>query len=327
MGNWSSGRINWLLFVALSFMWGSSYLFIKIGVNEGLEPFTLIMLRLIFGTLLIGGVVFAAREKLPRGVGAYVRLSILAFFGIALPFTLITYAEQLPEIDSALAAVLTAPTPLFVVPFAAVMLTDERISLNKIIGVLVGFAGVAILVGFDPSQIGKGEFVGELALIAACVSYAFAGVFARKYLTGYRPMIPALFEVGIALVMISVLALIVENPVAQTTSITLPALFSVLWLGVLGSGLSFIVFFRLIKHWGATRTSLVAYVMPVWGIILGAVVLGEVISTGRLSGTALVIAGIALVNLRREQLSGFASSLRARFSRSQPTPDPVARPR
>jgi drug/metabolite transporter (DMT)-like permease len=240
-------------------------------------------------------------------------LSILAFFGIALPFTLITYAEQLPEIDSALAAVLTAPTPLFVVPFAAFMLTDERISINKIIGVLIGLVGVVILVGFDPSQIGRGELVGELALIAACVSYAFAGVFARKYLTGYRPMIPALFEVGIALVMISVLAFVVENPVAQITSITLPALFSVVWLGLIGSGLAFLVFFRLINHWGATRTSLVAYVMPIWGIVLGAVVLGEVISAGRLSGTALVIVGIALVNLRREQISSAASSLRARL--------------
>src|SRR5215203_2292075 len=305
-------------------MWGSSYLFIKIGVNEGLQPFTLIALRLLFGVVLIGGVVFAAKERLPRGIGAYVRLTILALFGIALPFTLITYAEQLPEIDSALAAVLTAPTPLFVVPFAALMLTDERISINKIVGVLVGLVGVAILVGFDPSQIGRGEFTGELALIAACVSYAFAGVFARKFLTGYRPMIPALFEVGIALVMISIFAFIVENPVAQVTSITLPALFSVVWLGLIGSGLAFLVFFRLIQHWGATRTSLVAYVMPIWGIVLGAVVLGEVISAGRLSGTALVIAGIALVNIKREQLSGAATSLRTRLGRTPPTSDPVA---
>lgn len=329
MSNWISGRINWLVFVALSFMWGSSYLFIKIGVNEGLEPFTLISLRLLFGTLLIGGVVFAAREQLPRGIGAYVRLSILAFFGIALPFTLITYAEQLPEIDSALAAVLTAPTPLFVVPFAALLLVDERISINKIIGVLVGFAGVAILVGFDPAQIGKGEFMGELALIAACVSYAFAGVFARRFVTGYRPMIPALFEVGIALVMITILAFFVEDPIAQVTTITLPALFSVVWLGLIGSGLAFIFFFRLLNNWGATRTSLVAYVMPIWGITLGAVVLGEVISAGRLSGTALVIAGIALVNIKREQLSGAMSGLRARLTRNQPqaTADPVTGPR
>ena len=118
-------RADWLLFLALSFMWGSSYLFIKIGVTSGLEPFTLIALRLLFGVLLIGAVVYAARESLPRGIGAYVRLSILAFFGIALPFCLITWAENLPEIDSALAAVLTAPTPLFVIPFAALLSTTS----------------------------------------------------------------------------------------------------------------------------------------------------------------------------------------------------------
>src|SRR5687768_10783616 len=226
----TSARLDWLLFIALSFMWGSSYLFIKIGVNAGLEPFTLIMLRLLLGALLIGGVVLWTRERLPRGLGAYVKLTIMAFFGIALPFYLITYAEQLPEIDSALAAVLTAPTPLFVVPFAALMLADERLSLNKIVGVLVGFVGVVILVGFDPAQIGRGEFMGELALIAACVSYAFAGVFARKYLTGYRPMIPALFEVGLALVMTGILSILIENPVLEISTITPAALFSVVWL-------------------------------------------------------------------------------------------------
>jgi drug/metabolite transporter (DMT)-like permease len=127
--------------------------------------------------------------------------------------------------------------------------------------------------------------------------------------------------------MISVFAFVVENPVAQVTSITLPALFSVVWLGLIGSGLAFIVFFRLIKHWGATRTSLVAYVMPIWGIVLGAVVLGEVISAGRLSGTALVIAGIALVNLKREQITGGATALRAKMGRREPQADVVARPR
>jgi drug/metabolite transporter (DMT)-like permease len=320
-------RVDWLLFLALSFFWGSSYLFIKIGVNSGLEPFTLIALRLLFGVLLIGGVVIAAREQLPRGVNAYVRLSILAFFGIALPFTLITWAEELPEIDSALAAVLTAPTPLFVIPFAALLLNDERISINKVVGVLVGLVGVAVLVGFDPAQIGRGEFLGELALIAACVSYAFAGVYARRFVTGYRPIIPALFEVGIALVMVTVLAFLTEDPIAQVAHINFEALFSVVWLGLIGSGLAFLVFFRLLYRWGATRTSLVAYVMPIWGIALGAIVLGETIGIDRLSGTALVIAGIALVNVNRSGLADVMSAVRARLGgRSRPAPDPATEP-
>jgi drug/metabolite transporter (DMT)-like permease len=308
----SSSHLDWLLFIALSFMWGSSYLFIKIGVNAGLEPLTLIMVRLFFGVMLIGTVVLATRERLPRDVGAYAKLTILAFFGIALPFSLITWAEDLPEIDSALASVLTAPTPLFVVPFAALLLADERISINKLLGIVIGLAGVAVLVGFDPAQIRRGELAGVLALIGACVSYAFAGVFARKYLTGYRPMIPAFFEVGLALVMVSVGAFILENPLARVTSMPLEAWFAVIWLGIMGSGLAFLVFFRLTKNWGATRTALVAYVMPIWGIVLGALVLGEVVGLDRLSGTALVIAGIALVNFRRDAITGAIASLRGR---------------
>ena len=328
MTNLRGSRLDWLLFLALSFMWGSSYLFIKIGINAGLEPFTLVTLRLIFGVLLVGGVVFAARERLPRGLREYGKLTVLGFFGIALPFALITWAEK--SVDSAIAAVLTAPTPLFVVIFAAMLLPDERISLGKVMGVIVGLAGVAVLVGFDPAKLGSGELLGELALVAACVSYGIAGVYARRFITGYRPMIPALFEIGTALVMIGVLAFLFEDPVQQVATISLDALFSVVWLGVLGSGLAFLVFFRLLNNWGATRTSLVAYVMPIWGIALGAAVLGEVIDVGRLTGTALVIAGIALVNVQREALGMRLGQLRDRFSgrrTAEATPDPATGPR
>ena len=181
---------------------------------------------------------------------------------------------------------------------------------------------MAVLVGFDPAQIGRGEFFGELALIGACVSYAFAGVFARRFVTGYRPIIPALFEVGIALVMITVVAFMTEDPIAQVSHINLEALFSVVWLGIVGSGLAFIAFFRLLGSWGATRTSLVAYVMPIWGIALGAVFLKEAIGVDRLSGTALVIAGIALVNISRDGLSSAWRSTRSRFgAKTQPAPE------
>jgi drug/metabolite transporter (DMT)-like permease len=318
-------RVDWLLFLALSFMWGSSYLFIKIGVNAGLTPLTLVTLRLVFGVLLIAAVVIAARERLPRGLKEYGKLSVLGFFGIALPFALITWAER--SVDSSVAAVLNAPTPLFVVIFAAMLLPDERLTVGKILGVIVGLAGVAVLVGFDPTNLGGGELIGELALLVACMSYGIAGVYARRFITGYRPMIPALFEVGTALVMIGVLAFIFENPIGQIATIQLDALFSVIWLGVLGSGLAFLVFFRLLGNWGATRTSLVTYVAPVWGIALGALVLSEVIDVSRLAGTALVIAGITLVNLNRGTIASAAASVRGRFGANPPAAEPVAGPR
>ena len=302
----SSARIDWLVFLLLGFMWGSSYLFIKIGVDAGLPPFTLVMLRLLIGSLLLGSVVLVAREQLPRAVRFYAHISVVGLFGIALPFVLITMAEA--QVDSALAAVLTAPVPLFVIPFAALLLHDERVTLNKVIGVVIGLVGVAVLVGFDPAQLGNGDFFAELLLIGAAISYAIGGVWARRFVSGYRPMIPALFEVFTALVMVSVLAFLLERPLDGP--FTPASIAAVAWLGLVGSGFAFMAFFRLLGRWGAQRTSLVAYLLPVWGIILGAAVLGEEIPPQLLLGTGLVIGGIALVNIKREAIHGLVARWR-----------------
>ena len=315
--------IDWLVFALLGFFWGSSYLFIKIGVNAGLEPFTLVMFRLLIGSALLATVVLVAREKLPRERRFYAHISVVGFFGIALPFVLITYAEGVT--GSAIAAVLTAPVPLFVIPFAALLLADERLTLNKVLGVIVGLIGVVVLLGFDPTQLGRADFVAELVLVVAAISYAIGGVYARRFVTGYRPMIPALFEVFTAFVMVAVLAFIVESPLSVAW--TSKSVISVFWLGLIGSGLAFLAFFRLLGRWGAARTSLVAYLLPVWGIILGVVVLNEQIPPDLLLGTALIIGGIALVNAKRESLVAAVGNLRARFGRGEPAPDPATGPR
>jgi drug/metabolite transporter (DMT)-like permease len=111
-------------------------------------------------------------------------------------------------------------------------------------------------------------------------------------------MIPAIFQVGFALVMVTVLAFVFERPIDVVSRITPDALFAVVWLGILGSGLAYLVFFRILGRWGATRTSMVAYLLPVYGIALGAWVLHEPIDARLLIGTALVIGGVALVNSR-----------------------------
>jgi drug/metabolite transporter (DMT)-like permease len=299
-------RVNWLLFLLLGFMWGSSYLWIKIGVNAGLQPFTLVSFRLLIGVLVLAAVVFATRERLPRDWRTYVRFVGLGFFGIALPFCLITWAEG--SVDSSLAAVLTAPVPLIVIPIAAVFLPDEGLTVTKVAGVVVGLVGVALLVGLDVSQIGRADLVSELALLCAAASYAIGAVYVRRFIRGYRPTIPALFEVFTALVMVGVLALIFERPLE--TPLTLDTVVPVTWLGLLGTGLAFIVNLHLLEHWGAARASLVAYMLPVWGIALGALVLGETITPQVLIGFALVISGIALVNFRRGGLAALVDSLR-----------------
>jgi drug/metabolite transporter (DMT)-like permease len=322
-------RADWLVFVALGFFWGSSYLFIKIGVEAGLTPFTLVALRLLVGSLLLGTVVAVARERPPRDPAMYGRIAILAFFAIALPFVLITVAEE--QVPSSLAATLTAPVPLFAILFAAALLA-ERITIAKIVGIAVGLVGVAILMGFDVAQLGQTDVTPQLILVAAAVSYGFGGVFARRYVTGLRPMVTAFVEVTTAMLMAAACALLFENPIQLITTIQLPALEAVIWLGLFGSGLAYLAFFRLINAWGPTRTALVAYLLPVWGIALGFVILNEPIQPGLVLGTALVIGGIAFVNVDRHTVSAGASRLRSRFRdtpESTPTnvPDGVAGPR
>jgi drug/metabolite transporter (DMT)-like permease len=138
--------------------------------------------------------------------------------------------------------------------------------------VLLGLVGVVILVGFD-SRHWPQRFQAELALILSAVSYAAGAVYARRFVRGLRPLVPAAFQVGYALLFTAILAFVLERPLA--TALTPNALIAVVWLGLLGSGFAYLVYFRLLRNWGASRTALVAYELPVWGIALGFIVLGE----------------------------------------------------
>jgi drug/metabolite transporter (DMT)-like permease len=290
-----TSQIDWLIFFALGFMWGSSYLFIKIGV-ETLEPFTLIASRLAIGLAVLATVVFLAREALPREPRIYGHLVVMAIINIALPFFLITNAEK--TTDSALAAIINGSVPLFTIVIAALVLDDEPITVNRLIGLIVGFVGVVIIVSRGLGG-GESSVTGELALIGSSISYAAGAVYSRRNVRGLRPMIPALFQVGFAFVITAVLALLLERPFE--TQVRPDAVFAVVWLGILGSGFAYLAVFRLFSHWGATRTSLVAYLLPVVGIVLGFVVLREEIDARIILGTALVIGGVALVNARYGQ--------------------------
>ena len=290
----SSSRTDWLLFALLGFLWGSSYLFIKIGVDAGLRPFTLVALRLLIGCGLLAVVVWSAREQLPRSRVVYGHLFVMGCINVALPFVLITWAER--SVPSSLAAVLNGAVPLFVIPIAAIFLHDERITLNRVMGLVIGFVGVAILVGFDPADLAGSSLTAELALIGSTISYACGAVYARRYVHGLRPMIPALFQVFFALLIAGALVLAFERPLSFPADPS--AVLAVVWLGLLGSGTAYLIFFRLLHDWGATRTALVAYLLPVYGILLGALVLSEAVDAGLVIGTALVIGGVALVNIR-----------------------------
>jgi drug/metabolite transporter (DMT)-like permease len=284
------GRTLWLLFIALGFMWGSSYLFIKLAVDD-FGTFTLVALRLLVGAILLWTVVRLTRQALPREPRIYGHLFVMGLVNIVIPFALITWAEQ--SVDSSLAAILTAPVPLFAIVIAPLFLHDEPIRVNGVIGLVVGFIGVVILTSRDLA-IGDSDLTGEIALLGAAFSYAVGAVYARRNMRGVPPLIPAVFQVTFALLVSGAVALLSEHPWDVTPDAE--AVFAILWLGILGSGFAYLVVFRLFAAWGATRTTMVAYEIPVWGIILGFLVLAEPVDIRLLIGTVLVVGGVALVN-------------------------------
>jgi drug/metabolite transporter (DMT)-like permease len=295
-----SNQADWLVFLALGLMWGSSYLFIKLAVDD-FGTFTLVSLRLLVGAALLWVVIRLAHQPLPRERRMYGHLIVMAIVNITIPFLLITWAEQ--SVDSSLAAILTSPVPLFAIVLSSLFLADEPMRVNGVAGLIVGFIGVIIITSQGLTS-GDSSVTGQLALLGAAFSYAVGAVYSRRNVRGLPPMVPAVFQVSFAAIFVTALALLFEHPWTATPDGQ--AIFSILWLGIFGSGLAYLCVFRLFAHWGATRTTLISYVIPPVGIALGFLVLDEPIDARIIVGTGLVVAGVGLVNSKfgRRRLFG-----------------------
>jgi drug/metabolite transporter (DMT)-like permease len=320
----------WVSFISLSLIWGSSFLFIKIGLDQGLPPLALVSYRLLIAVLFLVVLLRLTHGRLPRSREAWWRLTVLGFINVALPFCLITWGEQYTS--SAIASILNALTPLFTIFIASLVLHDEPIRLNAMTGVLIGFGGAVLLtspsIGAAPGAGGTSELVGELAIAAGALSYAFGAVFARHQITGRKliddpvagPRTPSAVEIALpqALVsgsMVTVVALITQlgQPHPVLAPPTPQAWLAVLWLGLLGSGVAHVLMFTIIRWWGAGRATLVTYLMPVVGIALGVAILGETLLAIEFLGALLIIGGLLVANSRygRRQLYGRAASATA----------------
>ena len=225
-------------------MWGSSYLFIKLAVDD-FGTFTLVAFRLVVGALLLWTVVRIAKQPLPRERRIYGHLLVMAIINITIPFLLITWAEQ--SVESSLAAILTSPVPLFAIVLSSLFLADEPMRVNGVVGLVVGFIGVVIITSRGLTGAGS-SVIGELALLGAAFSYACGAVYSRRNVRGLAPMIPAVFQVTFAAIITGAVALLFEHPWTATPDAE--AIFSILWLGILGSGLAYLLVFRLFAALG-----------------------------------------------------------------------------
>ncbi len=291
----SMGPRTWAILVALSVLWGGTFFFVEIAVKE-LPPFTIVTVRVGLAAIALWAVVavMGIRVWWPRRVWA-------AFFGMgvlnnAVPFTLLVWGQT--QIASGLASILNATTPLFGVLVAGVVLADERLTPSKAIGAAVGFAGAVVMIG--PAVLeGLGENVlAQLACLGAALSYAFAGVFGRRFSKkGIDPVMTATGQVTASAIVLIPVALIVDRPwaLAMPGAVTVT---SVIALALASTALAYILYFRILASSGATNILLVTFLVPVSAIVLGTFILGERLEAVHFAGMALIGLGLATIDGR-----------------------------
>src|SRR3990172_6292285 len=283
---------DWVTFWTLGLIWGSSFLWIKIAL-ENVGPFTLVAWRLLIGIAGLTLVVLARRPAFPRGRRIFGMLALLGLTNTALPFVLISWGEQ--SIDSAVASILNGTVPLFAMVIAHFALKDDRMTPARVAGLILGFLGVIVLMSGElaPGEIRAGG-LGQLAVLVAAILYAFSSVYARRNLHGLSPVVQSFVPLVVADLFIWTGAIAIEAPVlAPTTGLTW---FALVWLGLLGSCVAYLLLFTLLHRVGPTRATMVTYVFPVVGLVLGIACLRGPVPPSLLIGAAIVGAGILVVN-------------------------------
>jgi drug/metabolite transporter (DMT)-like permease len=286
---------EWALLLALSVLWGGSFFFVGIAV-QALPPLTIVVCRVGLASLALLAVVRLVGANLPADWRLW-----RAFFGMALlnnviPFLLIVWGQT--QIASGLAAILNATTPLWTVVVAHGLTDDEKMTGRRVLGVLLGLVGVAAMIGGAAvDQLGV-HILGQLAVLAAACSYAFAGVFGRRFKAmGVSPLATAAGQVTASSAMLLPVALVVDRPwtLSMPGMETIGALFG---LALLSTAVAYILYFRVLATAGATNLLLVTLLIPVTACLLGVMLLGETLETNHGVGMALIGLGLAAIDGR-----------------------------
>ena len=274
----------------LALIWGASFMFIKVELDAGFAPVHVALLRCVFGAVALLAILAFTRDPLPRDRDLWRHVAVIAALMNAVPFFLFAYGET--EVSSLLAGIVNATTPLITLLFSLALLPDERPTRVKVAGLLVGFGGVLVVLA--PWQgLGGGSTVGTLACLGAATCYGLAFPYLRRNLTG-RP--ETAVAMSAAQVGLGALLLVPFAPLGALPD-ELPGVWawlSVLALGVLGTGVAYILNFNVVRAAGAQTGSMVTYLVPLFAVFFGVSILGESLTWHEPVGGALIIAGVAL---------------------------------
>jgi drug/metabolite transporter (DMT)-like permease len=288
------GRAEWGIFLALALIWGAAFFFIKIAVAH-VEPLTYVWLRL---SIAASGLWLWMRwkgERLALPTGVWAAILVLALLNNVIPFALFGWGQR--QIASGLAAILNATTPIWGVLVAHAFTSDEKMSPAKLLGVVLGFAGVATMIGSD--FVGTSDsLLAQLACLIASLCYAFAGVWARRFKKlGVTPMKVATGQLIAGALVLAPVALAADQPWTQPVP-PLEAWGAITALALVCSAYAYVLYFKLIDSAGATNALLVTLAVPPIAIILGVPLLGEVLTRGQFLGLTFIALGLAVIDGR-----------------------------
>lgn len=297
----SMGSVEWALIVLLSILWGGSYFFIGVAVKE-LPPLTIVLSRVALAALILLVITYARGHRMPSSWRIWGAFLIMGALNNVIPFCLIVWGQT--HIDSGLASILNAATPIFSVLLAHFLTRREKLTGNRLVGVLIGWVGVASLIGFGSLEGIGVEVIGQLAIVGAALAYALAAIFGLRF-KGLNPLVVATGMLCASTIMMTPLALYFDQPWnLSPDAITLLALFGLATISTAGA---YIIYFKVLASAGPTNILLVTFLIPISAILLGSVVLGErigwnaFISMGLISAGLIIIDGRLLIRFRRQQ--------------------------
>ena len=288
------GTREWAMLIALSVLWGGSFFFVGIAVAD-LPTLTIVTLRVGIAAITLWCIALIIGQRPPKSMSVWAAFLGMGLLNNVIPFVLIVWGQT--QIASGLASILNATTPLFTVVVAGMLLTDERATPLKLAGVAIGFMGVVVMIGMPAISEGDNT-LAQVAIMAAALSYAFAGVYGRRFKKmAVSPIVTAAGQVTASTLVLAPIALIVDGPldIAGPSSETW---MSIIALAVLSTAVAYVIYFKLLESAGATNLLLVTLLVPVSAILLGALYLNEVLGIVHFVGMGLIALGLSAIDGR-----------------------------
>lgn len=293
------GPAEWFSLLALSVLWGGSFFFVEIAVSA-LAPLTIVFLRVGLAAVALWIFVFATGRRPPRQAQVWLACFGMGTLNNVIPFSLIVWGQT--QITSGLASILNATAPLFTVVVAGMLLPDERMTVSKLVGLAIGFAGVVVMIGMPAVKNTDSTILAQMAILGAALSYACAGVFGRRFKSmGVDPITTAAGQVTASAIMLAPVVLVIDGPAhaaGASAGIWAGIWAAVIALALASTAVAYVFYFRILASAGATNILLVTFLVPVSAILLGATILGERLGTVHLLGMAMIGLGLIAIDGR-----------------------------